>query len=280
MIHNPISLIELCDQFSLLIVVDDKNIIYLIEFNKFELIREINFNGITKSKQVIKFICICGLTGDFVIVTNYMAVLFNLNGVLIGSVNIKEYDYRSRMGKITYALVKSLKNTESEIHLFTGHENGSLFMWRLQINKIIIEESLNNYGNFSYNLNNNIFDDVYILDSYRFAYSKKYYYQNYKNNYDLRFKFDLANEFTHTKKNIPLRMIKLTEDSSMLITIHDDMSLTYWNYADFLAKKNKTKVAVKNCPQCNSSIGSSKYHCSLCDKKLCSQCKIEVKFII
>ena len=68
-------------------------------------------------------------------------------------------------------------------------------------------------------------------------------------------------------------LLKLSEDGSVLITIHDDFSLNYWSYFDINRKSVKK---IKICPQCNSQIGSSKILCSLCTKKICYNCKIVV----
>ncbi len=126
-------------------------------------------------------------------------------------------------------------------------------------------------------MNNLIFDedeiDKYVfLDSYRFCYNYDYYLKHINFDFQLKLKFGESNEF-HTKKNIPLRLIKLSEDGSVLITIHDDLSLNYWSYFDMNRKSIKK---IKVCPQCNSQIGSSKIFCSLCAKKICSNCKIVV----
>ena len=130
------------------------------------------------------------------------------------------------------------------------------------------------------NVNNTLFDedDNYkytFLDSYRFCYNNDYYLKYKKIDFELKLKFGDSNEF-HTKKNIPLRLLKLSEDGSVLLTIHDDNSLNYWSYLD-MNKKSIKKLKV--CPQCNSQIGSSKIFCSLCAKKICYNCKIVVSII-
>jgi hypothetical protein len=159
--------------------------------------------------------------------------------------------------KISKLLLIQLKSTESEVHLFTGHENGDFFLWRLTVNTHILEDEQSSYK---------------FLDTYKFAYNNDYYSQYISSKFELKLKFDEANEF-HTKKKCPLRLIKLSEDCSVLITIHDDLSLNYWSYADM---KKKAKI-LKVCPQCNSQIGNSKLVCTLCNKKICIQCKIVVK---
>jgi hypothetical protein len=227
--------------------------------NKFRILKELDFAKMTKSTQQIFSISIDSHTGEFVVVTSYMVVLFNINGVLLGILNLKEHP---SISKITCAIVKSLRNTESEIHLFTGHENGTFYLWRLNINNLLLEEDE--------------MHNVDFLDSYRFAYNHEYYKEHIKKNFELKLKFGDSNEF-HTTKDIPLRMIKLSEDNSIMITIHDDMSLNYWSYFDMNRKSSKNKVKI--CTQCNNQIGSSKIFCSLCEKKLCSLCKIVVKFI-
>jgi hypothetical protein len=158
----------------------------------------------------------------------------------------------------------------SEVHLFTGHEDGGMFMWRLTINK-----NLRMYNeDFEY-INNNHQEEI-VLDPYRLAYNKDYYNTYVDKPFKLKYKFDDMFEF-HTKKSIPLRLLKLTEDASMMIAVLDDMSLCYWNYTDFFAKKQSKKSSSKTCPQCNGKLGSSSNNCSLCNKKICGQCKNVVK---
>jgi hypothetical protein len=104
-INSPIKFIEKNQAFSLLIVVDVFNKIYLFDLNKFELLREINFPKIMKTSQNIFGVNIDGLTGEFIVILNYMIVLFNINGVLIGTLNINEY---RNISKITCAILKSV----------------------------------------------------------------------------------------------------------------------------------------------------------------------------
>ena len=61
-----------------------------------------------------------------------------------------------------------------------------------------------------------------------------------------------------------------------LIVINKDNIISYLSYEDFLEKKKKSKQ-LKTCPNCLSGISTSKIVCHLCNKKLCSKCKIEEK---
>lgn len=116
-----------------------------------------------------------------------------------------------------------------------------------------------------------------ILDSYRYAFNKNYIMENLGKKYVFRLEFDINFTFPAIR-NCPLKILKLTEDNNMILTIHEDMSLNYWSCLDLLQKKSKTKADLKVCPQCNGQITSSKHFCAVCKKKICSQCKIVVSF--
>lgn len=147
-----------------------------------------------------------------------------------------------------------------------------------------INEKISNSEYEKYNSRSSIIhlldnDNEIILDSYRFAYDKKYFKDNLGKNYVFKLEFD-ENYFTFPAiRNCPLKLLKLTEDNNMLITIHEDLSMNYWSYQELLQKKNKNKIDAKVCPQCNGTITSSKNNCTVCKKKICSQCKIVVRII-
>lgn len=121
-------------------------------------------------------------------------------------------------------------------------------------------------------------DNEVVLDSYRYAYDKKYLMENLGKKYLFKLEFDINFTFPAIR-NCALKVLKLTEDNNMIVTIHEDMSMNYWNCFDQLQKKSKSKTEVKVCPQCNGQITSSKHYCAVCKKKICSQCKIVVSYI-
>lgn len=166
-------------------------------------------------------------------------------------------------------------NTESDIHLFTGHQSGEFLIWRLRVNEKLCNSEYEKYNSRSSIVQLLDNDNEVLLDSYRFAYEKKYIAENLGKKYYFKLEFDINFTFPAIR-NCPLRILKLTEDNTMIITIHEDMSMNYWNYCDQMNKKNKAKVDAKVCPQCNGTLTSSKHNCVVCKKKLCSQCKIVV----
>lgn len=105
LINNKITTIEICEPFSLLIIVDSRNIVYLFDLNKFSLIKQINLRQILKIKEKFFLISICHLTGDFVCFSNKFVVLFNINGVLLGLLNLNKHKTYSA---ITTGLLKSV----------------------------------------------------------------------------------------------------------------------------------------------------------------------------
>ena len=92
------------ESFSLHIIIDIFNKIYIFDLNKLEIMCILDFPKIMKTKQEIFSISIDGLSGEFVVITNYLVVLFNINGVLLGKLDLKEQFNH----KITCAFVKSV----------------------------------------------------------------------------------------------------------------------------------------------------------------------------
>ena len=105
-----------------------------------------------------------------------------------------------------------------------------------------INEKISNSEYEKYNSRSSIIhlldnDNEIILDSYRFAYDKKYFKDNLGKKYVFKLEFD-ENYFTFPAiRNCPLKLLKLTEDNNMLITIHEDLSMNYWSYQELLQKK-------------------------------------------
>ena len=288
-IYNEITTLEICQAFSLLVIIDSKNFIYLFDLNKFEIIRQINLREIIKSREKFFLISICNLSGEFVCFSQNQVVLFNINGVIIGLLDLKihknYYPITTGALKSVNSILIKLKTTQTELFLFTGHHDGIIIMWRLTLN-----------NNFKYNLQQNKEytnltkldsneKNTFIIDSYRMAYNPKFYTENVKKTFEFKYNFDEPFEFSK-KINSPVRIIKLSEDNSFLMILHDNLNLCYWlfninfrSYSEFMMKIVKSKQE-KECHQCNNHINSSKYDCSLCKKKLCAQCKIIVLFYL
>jgi len=109
------------------------------------------------------------------------------------------------------------------VHLFTGHQDGSIVMWRVTMNKIFLEENLNDYNIETYNETS----PVMIVNSYKLIYNEEYYKKTIKRKFEFKMKFDDPFEFS-SKINSPIRLINFTEDCSMIISIQDNLQLCYW----------------------------------------------------
>ena len=105
LINNTIQLIEICESFSLMIIIDTLNIIYLFDLRRFDLLRQINYKEILKRNDKIFQISICSSTGDFITVSCNLIVLFNINGVINGTLDLNDHPKKPL---ITFATVKSV----------------------------------------------------------------------------------------------------------------------------------------------------------------------------
>ena len=255
-ITSKIRIIEICECFSLLIVITSNNHIFIYDFNSFTLQKVIYFNNYINNKfnYKIEFISINKYTGDFIVGTQYHLILFNINGVLLARLDLQKYsnENNQRIKKINHCIIRSIKTTESDIYIFTAHNDGNVLIWKIS--------------------NNNAFN--HKVNYYKMNYDYKYKNSINKFDADCNSKFDYVMQIKCTNKSIEL--IKLTEDLTKMICVTDDKSIIYLSYEEYLEKKKKKKQ-MKTCPNCLSSIGSSQIVCHLCHKKLCSKCKIEEK---
>ena len=246
---NGISLIEICEAFSLMIIVDKLNKIYLYDFNSLNLTKYIDFSDIINSK--IKYINICPYTGEFILGTKRDIVLLNINGVILSKMT-------SIKNKINSCFISLIPNTQNDLYLFTGHEDGNLLIYKLKINDI------------NKNINNNEQRKQIVRNAYIDSYKNNYWKYNDINN--LPFVFE---SFIKIKCSMnALKYIKMKEDLTELICIDNTNQIIYLSYKEFF-NKNKDKKNLKECPMCKSAISSSNILCYLCGKKLCSKCKIE-----
>jgi hypothetical protein len=129
-------------------------------------------------------------------------------------------------------------------------------MWRLISNPKL---GNNKSDNYYLSLNKEYFNDCYMNPNYTVTWP---------------YSFDIPFEF-RSSNNTKVELLKLSGDSSVMISIHENKSLQYWSYTN-LFFKNKVKTESKNCQQCNAKITQQSYSkCASCNKKLCLECKLE-----
>ena len=280
-IYDEISMIEICEPFCFILIIDKENNLYILDLNTFDIIKKIDCNIYFKER--IKFVSICPITGDFILANNYKIILMSINGVLITKLNkIKN--------KINFCFITTIGN--SDLYLFTAHENGNIMISKLinNISGIIFDENKfeNNLlsSNIIFELNNK-YDPIKIKNisqAYYNAYdtsnnksSKMKEYEKYiedENNFSLI--FDILIEIKCSE--FALKYIKLSQDSSNLICIDIKNNIINLNYDDFYLSKQKfkDKKSIIYCNKCKSQITSIKILCQICGKKLCSNCKSEI----
>ena len=236
---------SLCDikinsSFRQLIALSSENKIYIGDSASLTFSNVIDVSHITKHKII--HIAMSETNGDFVISTKTSMMLFNINGVFLSFIDINSFKISS---SITHILIKSTRT--NDINIFTSHSDGNVIIWKIE--SVLIDKSTANYiSNFT---------------------KKK---KQTKANCTLR--FDLVMRIKATSRSIS--QMKITEDMTKMIVISNDGTIVYLSYEDFLEKKKKSKQ-LKTCPNCLSAISSSKILCHICNKKLCSKCKIEEK---
>ena len=76
-IFEEISMIDICEPYSFILIIDKENNLYFLDLNTFDLIKKIDCNIYFKEK--IKFINICSITGDFILASNYQLILMSIN---------------------------------------------------------------------------------------------------------------------------------------------------------------------------------------------------------
>ena len=256
-ISNSIKLIDLCECFSMLIVIDSFNMIYLFDLISFKLLHKINYHSITHFTKKIKFSSICQFTGDFIVASSREVVLFNINGVILARLKLEE-----DKTNINSCFIKNIQTTKSDINLFTGHQNGNLIIWKLVTLECDNREK--------------------VIYPYYLCYKN----ENIYNSFHLTLHFNELIRIDLIK--YPIKYIKLNENMTKIICIAGDNFITI-SYEDYQNNKNKKKdkekdkekekIKKKNekkCNVCHESIAYSKTVCQMCGKKLCSKCKLEV----
>jgi hypothetical protein len=215
----------------------------------------------------IKYLSICPYTGDFIVGSKKNVTLLNINGVILSQMN----NVRSKINSCFITLIPS---TQSDIYLFTGHEDGDLIISKLKINDTFnIDPNISQKSREKYikEKRNECVRNAYI-DCYN---NKDNNYKKYNDVNNLPLIFDIVIKIKCSQN--PLKFIKITEDLTEIICIDNSNQLIYLCYKEFFNNKNKNKDKknLKECPMCKSAISSSKILCYLCGKKLCAKCKIE-----
>ena len=266
-IISDIYRIDICESFSFMIVTDKLNKVYLYEFNSFSLIKYIDYSTIFNLP--IKYISICPYTGDFIVATKKDIALMNINGVFLSQMsNVKS--------KINSCFITLIPTTQSDIYLFTAHEDGNLIISKLKTNYAEVEEitpksSFRKKERMNEEKRRRIKS---VKNAYLYSYTNKdNNFKKYLEGNNLPLIFDTVIKIKCSQE--PLKFIKLTEDLTEIICIDKYNQLIYLNYSDYFNNKNKDKKNIKECSICKSPINISKVLCYLCGKKLCPKCKIE-----
>ena len=256
-ILSEISLIDICDSYSFMIVVDKINRIYLYNFHSFQLLKYIDISKMFSNN--IKFSNICPHTGDFIVSSSKNVILMNINGVFLSQMS----NFKS---KINSCFISVIPMTASDLFLFTGHKDGYLIISKL-INSFNSEINEKNPKKDKIERIKRFYEEAFNNNATN--------YKKYLNNNNLSLVFDIVSKI-YCSQN-PLRFIKLTEDLTEIICIDNKNNLIYITYEKYFVnrKENKHKKNLKICPMCKSAISSSKILCHLCGKKLCENCKNE-----
>ena len=268
-IISDIYKIEICESFSFMVIIDKLNKIYLYDFNSFNLLKYIDFSKLFNLKM--KYVSICPYTGEFIVATKRNVALMSINGVLLSQAS-------NIQSNINSCFITLIPTTQSDLYLFTGHEDGDLI-----ISKLII----NNYDNFNLKASTKTQEKLFeenkkrkncVRNAYLNSYNnKEQNYNQFIDSNNLPLLFDIVIKIKCSQ--FSLKYIKLTEDLTEIICIDKSNQIIYLNYKEFFNNKNKNKDKdkknLKECPMCKSAISSSKILCYLCGKKLCAKCKIE-----
>jgi len=284
-ILSEISLIEICEPYSFMLVVDKLNNLYIYDFNTLDLIKHIDCSIYFHHK--IKYISICPYTGDFILASYYRIILMSINGVFITQIN----DIKS---KINNCFITSIHKASSDLYLFSAHENGFLKISKLVNNLKGIIFNMNNCSTInpknnellnskSIDVLNNKYDPIRIKnisEVYHKAYntSNNYSKINNKNN-----KYFENNNYFSTVfdtlidiecSQFPIKFIKLSQDLSSLYCINSKNNLITLNYEDLINEQKKARKNMSLCEKCKGVI-NSKIVCAVCGKKVCPNCKKE-----
>ena len=297
-ILSDISLIEICEPYSFMLVVDKFNNLYLYDFNTFDLIKYINCS--IYFKRNIKYMSICPYSGDFILASYYRIILMSINGVFITQMN-------NIKSKINYCFITSLYKNSSDLYLFSAHENGSILISKLinnlngiifSLNKLSLAPSNQNQllNSISIDSLNNKYDPIRIKNISK-AYHDAYNTSNLDNDNNININNDIndkqkMNKYLENNNNFsivfdtpveikcsdcPIKYAKLNQDLTSLFCIDSKNNVIYLNYEDFflMKKKNKDKKKMIHCDKCENIISSFKTLCQICGKKLCPNCKTE-----
>ena len=239
-ITSSICDVKINSSFRQLIALSSENKIYIGDSASLTFSNVVDISHITKHKII--HIAISETNGDFVISTKTSMMLFNINGVFLSFIDINSFKISSY---ITHIIIKSTRT--NDINIFTSHSDGNVIIWKIE--SVLIDKSTANYiSNFTKKKN--------------------------QTRLNCTLRFDLVMRIKATSRSIA--QMKITEDMTKMIVISNDGTIVYLSYEDFLEKKKKSKQ-LKTCPNCLSAISSSKILCHICNKKLCSKCKIEEK---
>jgi len=169
--------------------------------------------------NIIK-ILIDEISGDVMILCSFHILFLNINGVVNSVLDIYA-EHFGRISNITCGLVRSVYVSQGEIHLFTGHNDGKIFMWRLISNPRLSQQKKSD--NYYLGLNSSYYEDSINDPNYTVLWP---------------YSFDIPFEF-RSSNSCKVELLKMSNDCSFLISIHEDKILQYWSYSPLFVKNKK-----------------------------------------
>jgi hypothetical protein len=274
-LKNRIVNIEISEKFGIIIVEDCELNIFTLDIFSLKIIHFFNFNKITKTNNnQILSIKISQDYGDFVICTPTKIALFNINSIFLALEDISNEIKNNLTGKITCCEIKNIKITESDLFIFTGHNNGQITIWRIFTNKDDNEmqtesteiknldvnsknnvEKKNSNENVNLKLNksksvkstqtektNEKNEEIEFIDNYKYSLDLNYFRNKQKENKKLNSKIFLDKMEILKTKEKSIKFLKISEDLTTLFAINEEnilFTFSYENYIESIKKKKK-----------------------------------------
>ena len=225
-INNPhvpeeIVSLKLNEEHDIIIACTLKNLLYIISINnKFKLMHIVDY--LYEYPKKIKDIVPLSFNGDFLVYSSLNVYLFNINGVPLCELNLlnKEYNKISKINYVTACFIY-------DVILFTGHEDGSLIIWKVK-NKNMID---NFDQRISYIFNDKISKSFlseynYTYDFYYYERKNAYTDKKIRNEYELKRKFDIVSLIkVNDCLETPISFMKMSRNMNYMIILDEKMNI-------------------------------------------------------